>query len=533
MYRTTQYILIFVSIGIFISTARGDAFDQTVAQIKTLETELKQNRETALKEIKQRVATEREANPLSAPKDQFESDEDYRNRLGKFESVLSGVHTQIWDNYLKENLSLISQITSLYNRVFQTNDLTVTLGTYDGNRGYFPVTLRLPLNGESQRLESWLYIGKNDARDLFNNWDQVIKTGYISIDPGHRRGLVKVKLENPISSQEFVLDLNLIYDLSRDNRRVNRNDTAVAFDPNGKYLAVGWDTRGEPMNIYEISGGKKFWSKDPGAGYSFPSVPGVAFSPNGEYVTALTDPPRGIIHFTTRTGRELWKRTFKGPNAEPHSIDFSPNGQYIAVGTSGGNIFLRNMDGRGLTVSTKSNEGSLRIYKVSFSPNGAYLAAGGSDGTVWISEVGSWWSGSNIIGHELKTGGDVYAVAFSPNGRYIAVDGVVGSDNFLTIWEVNSRDQVLAVKVDFEIRALAFSPDGQYLAVGTESPNLISFYRIKTGGINLTAEIIKGKTIQAVGAVRNLAWSPSGNLISDGKKVYRVLLHPEVHKLDE
>ena len=531
MYKTIQIFLMLASVGILISsTAMGDTFDQTVAQIKTLEAELKQNRETALKKIKQQVATEREANPLSAPKDQFESDTDYRNRLNKFESVLVGIHTQIWENYLKESLPLISQATSLYNRIFQTNDVTVTLGTYDGNQEYFPVTLRLPLNGESQRLESWLYIGKNDARDLFNNWDQVIKTGYISIDPGHRRGLAKVKLENPISSQEFVLDLNLIYDLSRDNRRVNRNDTAVAFDPNGKYLAVGWDTRDTTMNIYEISNGRKFWSKDLGPEFSFPSVPGVAFSPNGESVAALTDPPSGMVRLATRTGREFWKTKF---NTEPYSIAFSPNGQYVAVGASGGNIYLRDMDGRGWTLSKKSNRGSPRIYKVSFSPNGAYLATGDSDGTVWISEVDSWQSGSNIIGRELKSGGDVYSVVFSPNGRYIAADGVIGNDHFLTIWEVNSGDQVLAVKVDFDIKALAFSPDGQYLAVGSEDPNLISFYRIKTSGINLTAEIINGKTIQAVGAVRNLAWSPSGNLISDGKKVYRVLLHPEVHRLNE
>ena len=62
------------------SSLEGDAFDQTVAEIKSLKADLEQNR--AL--VEQAIAEELENNPLNAPKDQFESDADY---VSPYESI--------------------------------------------------------------------------------------------------------------------------------------------------------------------------------------------------------------------------------------------------------------------------------------------------------------------------------------------------------------------------------------------------------------------------------------------------------------
>ena len=77
----------------------------------------------------------------------------------------------------------------------------------------------------------------------------------------------------------------------------------------------------------------------------------------------------------------------------------------------------------------------------------------------------------------------------------------------------------------YEVNALAFSPDGQYLAVGGTDPAAIIFYQIGIEEITPTTEIMRETTIQPSGEVHDLAWSPDGNLISDGKAVYRMLLH--------
>lgn len=94
MYKIFQYYIIILSIVLFISDVKADPIDQTVEKIRTLKARLKQNRETALQEIEQKVTTEEESNPLNAPKDQFETNVEYEECLNQFEVVLSRIHTQ-------------------------------------------------------------------------------------------------------------------------------------------------------------------------------------------------------------------------------------------------------------------------------------------------------------------------------------------------------------------------------------------------------------------------------------------------------
>ena len=114
---------------------------------------------------------------------------------------------------------------------------------------------------------------------------------------------------------------------------------------------------------------------------------------------------------------------------------------------------------------------------------------------------------------------------FSPDGKYLAADGYDGSNTNVTIYDVSSIRNVQQIDPDvFEVQALAFSPDGRYLAVGGYDPDAIIFYRIGTEEITRTTQITREKTIQVSGEVHDLAWSPDGDLISDGRAVYRMLL---------
>ena len=75
-----------------------------------------------------------------------------------------------------------------------------------------------------------------------------------------------------------------------------------------------------------------------------------------------------------------------------------------------------------------------------------------------------------------------------------------------TVWQIDPDI--------YEIYALAFSPNGEYLAVGSDDERII-FYRIGT-------DVTRVKTISTTGKVNDLAWSPDGRLISDGKKVWQI-----------
>ncbi len=211
------------SSGVRVTVEGGNTFDDTVAQIQTLKAELEQ--------IEQEIAEKRENHRLSGPKDQFESDEQYAARLNQLDSIEAKARRELRERYGFKDKQ--AQIGQLYRRVFRTNDITVTLDTYNANEEYFPVTFEVTLNGESQSYNRRLEINRDDARSLFNNWDRVTKTGYLSIDPGYRQALAMVKLKNPIGQQEFTIEFvtDEIYSLG------SRNDV-VAFSPDGKYVVA-------------------------------------------------------------------------------------------------------------------------------------------------------------------------------------------------------------------------------------------------------------------------------------------------------
>lgn len=135
MHKAIQYILIFLTIGIFISTAPAqDAFDKTVAQIKDLETKLEQNR----KLVEQKTAEFRKNHKDNAPQDMFESDAMYKERMAKLDVTMSEHRLKL----LKELIEADQiQHARLHREHIPSSDVTVTLGTYDANSEFFSITI--------------------------------------------------------------------------------------------------------------------------------------------------------------------------------------------------------------------------------------------------------------------------------------------------------------------------------------------------------------------------------------------------------
>ena len=560
------------------STPMVGAFDKTVVQIKALEVELVQNRQR-VDENRQRgeqeIAEFRESHKLNAPKDMFESDADYDKRVNQLNALVEKRREALQKRYLEDIQGYLAdiqtQIARLYRRIFPTNDVAVTLGTYNANNEFFPITFEVNLNGESRRYNSRISLNKDDARNLYRNWNKVIKTSYFSIDPGYRRALVIVKLAyTPIWEGGVTWELDELYDLGDNN-------ITVAFSPNGKYLATGNTDR--KATLWEMNRGTKVWQMTHGG-----RVNAVAFSPNGRYL-ATGDTDRKATLWEMNRGTKVWqvehryrsglvtvKRSVIGGNetrtpqmaeGNVYAATFSPDGKYLATGDSttnpsrhyarpsrrsrryagwneAGNANIWEIN-RGVLVRRMTHEiptgyarvtrdvfgGNRAEYKevvpggrvnaLSFSPDGKYLATGSKNVTVWKVS-----SGQRV--RQIEDGGWVYAVSFSPDGKYLAT----GSAKKASIWEVNSDHRLWQMEHGGSVNAVSFSPDGQYLAVGGDD-KAITFYRVPTN-ITIDTKITKERVIQASSKVKNLAWGPYGNLISDGKKVYRTLLQLEIVK---
>ena len=489
--KTIQYSVVFVTLVVLTSAVMGDAFDQTVAQIQTLEAEFEQNRvliEEKQTLIEQQLSTLRENHNLNAPKSEFESDEDYAARLSQLDTIISQRRIELEEQHLsgplERNREIQPQIVRLYRRIFQTPDITATLGEYNANEEFFPITFEATLNGKIQHLNGHLQINKDDARNLSDNWDEVIVTGWVSIDPGYRRGLAQVKLEYPpLWEQGVTWTADVGYDLG--------NNHSVDFSPDGQYLATGSNDEYGIATIWKVENGEKFRKMDHGDW-----VYAVAFSPDGKYfATAGEDETR-----YSDDGKAIVWDMNKGTKVQTieHSeyiraVAFSPNSKYLATArlrySEQGSLFLWRVQGEAVWgISYRANHST--IQALTFSPNSKYLATGNVRRYSSYLDGATLWQVSNgraSRNFDHKNG--VYAVAFSPNGEYLAT----GNDNSVTLWEMSSGRSVRQIDLpNTRAYAIAFSPDREFFAVG-KSNGFIDFFQIGAEDITLETDIFQSE----------------------------------------
>lgn len=516
MFKPTsiKFCCVITLIVTFIYSAQGDLFDQTVEEIKILETK----REKQRQDIEQELSTLRKNHELNAPKDMFESDADYTQRMSKLNTSVAKRRSEL----LKDYVVTQSKISKLYQRIFETENVKAKLGTYNANREYFPITF----NVSKASVECTLPIEKDKARILYDNWDQVTSSARFSIDLGGRRGVAYTILRYPpvwprgimwtldIEARLGANDTTISFGPSswttNANKLPDRDRRAVVFSPDGKYIATGHSSH---VSLRETSTGRKVW------GRNFNQLSCLAFSPDGKYIVAADN---YLTFWETTTGREIKDIAVM----ETGILAFSPDGKYIALGQGVFGASLYEVkSGKRVWHKDPSNS----VTALAFSPDGGYLAIGRhAPGLANFLELWDVASGEILWSTSYSQRNSVKDVAFNPNGDLLAaaigdkieIRGLKNALNtrkpFLIGYQWDERD-------NDEAFDLAFSPDGDYLAVGNAR---ISFYRIGEK-ITLVRKINRVK-----GMLRDLTWSPGGNLISDSATIYRTLLNPKTYKLE-
>ena len=292
---------------------------------------------------------------------------------------------------------------------------------------------------------------------------------------------------------------------------------SVDFGPNGNYIATG-----------DIDGDVGFWEVEDDEAIDYVNlggeVQGVTFSPDGRYLAAdgIDENHGGVIVWLLDVAtRTTVSGTYVHDDAHKiNSIAYSPDGRYVAVAVDLTWAYLWDLNSG--EREGWGNVGASEVYDVAFSPDGRYLATGNDNGDLTLWELNSWWT-DNVNKINLKLGGEVRSVAFTPNGKYLAADSYDGRNTSVTIYDIINNKSVRQIDPDvYEVNALVFSPDGQYLAVGGTDPEII-IYRIGTAEITSVTAITEVATIQTSGEVYDLAWSPDGTLISDGRDVWNVI----------
>lgn len=182
----------------------------------------------------------------------------------------------------------------------------------------------------------------------------------------------------------------------------------------------------------------------------------MAWSPDDQLFAIVAEGSKELLLVDVDSG-DVVRRAPIGFSS-PTCIDWSPDGQHLALGTSNWKAVTGDIDTLKM-VGIADHHG--RVTSVAWSPDGRHLATGGEDAEVKIIAVdGAEESTVRLIGHSSS----VNSLEWSADGRRI-VSSATGSD--ARIWEFDGdsegQDSGLSGHRNW-VDAVAWSPDGTRIA---------------------------------------------------------------------
>ncbi len=294
-----------------------------------------------------------------------------------------------------------------------------------------------------------------------------------------------VRLWNPATGAE----LRKFEGLSKVNPwRFNR-DTALAFAPDGKTLAVG---DAKVLHFFDPATGKETGKLD-----GHLSTLCVAYSADGKTLASggIDGHDKHSLRLWDVEGAKELRRCELPKDEPPISVAFSPDGKSLAA-------VVEEDDLRVFDTATGKPTHRLGHYwasRVVFAPDGkALVSARGPVLRVWDPTTGKERF-QEFEGHHSG----VSAVAVTPDGKTIATAG-----DGVRLWDSATGKPTGHVEAKSHVAVLAFSPDGKTLAFGGRD-RLVHLWDLTAGK---PAGEFKGHKHQLCG----LAFSPDGKTLASG-----------------
>jgi len=192
---------------------------------------------------------------------------------------------------------------------------------------------------------------------------------------------------------------------------------------------------------------------------------------------------------------------------DPTAVALSPDGVYLAMGTSTGEVTLRRVADRTLTMAVQGHSGP--CMGVAVSADGRLVVSGSFDGTARLWDAENGRLRATLEGHR----GLVWRVALSADGRLVASGS---EDGTVKLWEATpasaSSGRLLATLQGHTsgVRSVALSADGRLVTSG-DRDGTVKLWAAESGQLLAT---MQGHT----SGVYDVALSADGRLVASGSE---------------
>lgn len=262
----------------------------------------------------------------------------------------------------------------------------------------------------------------------------------------------------------------------------------IAYSNDGRRIAAGGVTAtvGGFLNIYD-TGMERCRRSHQGP------VTGIAVTAGGIRLVATASGEKASV-FHADSGELLLERVHPGALT---SIEFSPDGQCIATGsTDGGVRMFETVSGRRLWLVPHGQP----VNMIAFSPlDGAGVATGSDDKTARLLSRESGeerWRRAHPQAVKL--------VAVSRDGRWVATGC---GDRSTRVLSAVTGEELFRFQHDGKVRSVAFGPTGSVLATGNDDGTVLL---IDSATGQELGQVVHPRSVSAV------AISPDGSLLATG-----------------
>jgi WD40 repeat protein len=243
--------------------------------------------------------------------------------------------------------------------------------------------------------------------------------------------------------------------------------TCLAFDPEGKALAVG-DSNGN-LRMLKFEGGSLSVITSVAA-HKDSVMTGVAVSPDNDRVYTAAKDKQAII-WGWAGGKLTKLQALTGHTGPVRSLSLTAGGGMLATAGDGDEtvrVWETAAEKPGVLATLKQPG---RVVSVAFAPDGRSLAVGGAKGVpaVWTRDKKKWDRGDDLeTGNRAATGLD-----FSPDGkRIVGMAAHSETEDRVVIW--NKEGAIVhEFRYELHLHAISFVGDAGHLLVVTEAEVLL------------------------------------------------------------